>query len=47
MRSRLEHVRRHVKDVPVTRIGRLTTDRALILVRAGGSEELPPGFTHF
>ncbi len=47
MRKRLAGVRRLTKDVPVTRIGRLTADRALILDRGGKHESLPPGFVHF
>lgn len=47
MRSRLKSVRRLAKDLAVTRIGHLTADRALILRRGGGTEELPAGFLHF
>lgn len=47
MRSRLRNVRRLVNDLAVTRIGRLTSDRALVVNRAGSSEPLPQGFTHF
>ncbi|HKY20742.1 MAG TPA: thiamine-phosphate kinase [Vicinamibacterales bacterium] len=46
-RSRLKHVRRLVKDLAVTRIGRLTADRSMILSRHGSTEELPQGFAHF
>jgi thiamine-monophosphate kinase len=47
MRSRLNNVRRLVKDLAVTRVGRLTTSRALLLERNGRMEELPAGFAHF
>ena len=47
MRSRLQHVRRLVKQPQVTRIGRLTADPALLLTRNGSVETLPAGFAHF
>ena len=47
MRARLKDVRRRVSDVPVTRIGRLTSNRALLLSRDGHAEQLPAGFEHF
>ncbi|RPI57848.1 MAG: thiamine-phosphate kinase [Acidobacteria bacterium] len=47
MRSRLRHARRLVSDLAVTRIGRLTSDRAMLLSRNGSLEELPAGFAHF
>jgi len=47
MRSRLKHARQQASDIAVTRIGRLTADRAMILNRNGSHEELPAGFTHF
>lgn len=47
LRSRLKSVRRLAKDVAVTRIGRLTADRAMVLTRNGGTETLPAGFAHF
>jgi thiamine-monophosphate kinase len=47
MRSRLNGVRRLVKDLAVTRIGRVTADRALVLSRGGKTEDLPTGFVHF
>jgi thiamine-monophosphate kinase len=46
-RARLTSVRRLVKDLAVTRIGRLTADRAMLLNRNGSTEELPAGFAHF
>ena len=47
MRSRLTSVRRLVKDLAVTRIGRLTADPAMLLSRDGRTEPLPAGFEHF
>jgi thiamine-monophosphate kinase len=47
MRSRLKNARRLAGDLTVTRIGRLTADRALLLRRNGSAEELPAGFEHF
>jgi thiamine-monophosphate kinase len=47
MRSRLKNARRLGGDLAVTRIGRLTADRALLLSRGSSTEELPSGFEHF
>ena len=47
MRSRLKNARRLATDLAVTRIGRLTADRAMLLIRNGSTEELPAGFEHF
>ena len=47
LRARLKSVRRLVKDLGVTRIGRLTSDRAMLVSRHGGTEALPAGFAHF
>ena len=47
MRSRLKHARQLAGDLAVTRIGRLTADRAMLLNRNGSTEELPAGFEHF
>jgi thiamine-monophosphate kinase len=47
MRSRLKNARRLANDLAVTRIGRLTTDRALLVSRDGSTEVLPQGFGHF
>ena len=47
MRSRLKNARRLSGDLMVTRIGRLTSDRALLVKRNGRTEELPSGFEHF
>jgi thiamine-monophosphate kinase len=45
--GRLNGVRRLVKDLPVTRIGQVTADRAIVLEINGRKEELPSGFQHF
>jgi thiamine-monophosphate kinase len=47
MRSRLNNARRQAGDLNVTRIGRLTADRAIVMRRDGSTEELPAGFEHF
>ncbi len=47
MRSRLKNARRLASDLTVTRIGRLTTDRAMLVSRNGSTAELPAGFEHF
>jgi thiamine-monophosphate kinase len=47
MRSRLKNASRLASDLTVTRIGRLTADRAMLLSRSGSTEELPAGFEHF
>lgn len=46
-RGRLKHARRLAGDLAVTRIGRVTADRAVLLSRNGSIEELPAGFEHF
>jgi thiamine-monophosphate kinase len=43
----LEAVRRLSRGIPLTRIGELTEDPNLVLVRAEGAEPLPEGFVHF
>jgi len=45
--GRLRHLRRQVTDPPLTRIGTLTRDRALVLLRGGTDTPLPGGFEHF
>jgi thiamine-monophosphate kinase len=47
LRRRLNGVRRLAKDLPVTRIGRLTADRTFVLDVNGALEPLPTGFVHF
>lgn len=46
-RGRLRGVIREARGVPVTRIGELTADGSVALVRAGVREPLPAGFVHF
>jgi len=47
MRSRLKNAMRLAGGLAVTRIGRFTADRAMLLHRSGSTEELPTGFEHF
>jgi thiamine-monophosphate kinase len=47
MRGRFQRARRLGGDLNVTRIGRLTADRAMLLSRNGSVEPLPAGFAHF
>ena len=47
MRSRLKHAQRLVKGLAITRIGRLTTNHAMLVNRGGDTEPLPAGFEHF
>jgi len=47
MRGRLKSVQRLVKDLRVTRVGRLTADRTMELRGSAGTEALPAGFAHF
>jgi thiamine-monophosphate kinase len=37
----------HARGLPLTRIGELTNDRAVVLRRGGATEPLPRGFVHF
>lgn len=46
-RGRLRGVLREARGVPITRIGELTEDRTIGLMRDGRLEPLPPGFVHF
>jgi thiamine-monophosphate kinase len=46
-RGRLATVVRQARGIPVTRIGTLTRDRAVALIRDGRPEPLPRGFVHF
>jgi thiamine-monophosphate kinase len=46
-RSRLSTVVRQARGVPVTRIGTLTAEPGVFLVRDGALEPLPEGFVHF
>jgi thiamine-monophosphate kinase len=45
--GRLRHVIREARGVAVTRIGEITADRDIVLVRDGRPEPLPAGFVHF
>ncbi len=38
---------REARGVPVTRIGELTADPSVVLLRDGRPEPLPAGFVHF
>jgi thiamine-monophosphate kinase len=46
-RGRLRGVFREAQGVPITRIGALTADRSVGLLRNGRLEPLPSGFVHF
>ncbi len=46
-RGRFATVRRQARGVPVTRIGSVTEDRAVLMRRADHLEPLPSGFVHF
>jgi len=46
-RGRLATVIRQSRGVPITRIGEVTADPALVLVNDGRREPLPDGFVHF
>jgi thiamine monophosphate kinase len=46
-RGRLRNLLNHARGVPLTRIGELTADAQIVLVRDGRPEPLPSGFEHF
>lgn len=46
-RGRLRTVIHEARGVSITRIGELTSDRSIGLLRNGGLEPLPSGFVHF
>lgn len=46
-RGRLRGVLREARGVPITRIGELTDDRTIGILRGGRLEPLPAGFVHF
>jgi thiamine-monophosphate kinase len=46
-RGRLRTVFHEARGVPITRIGALTADRAVVLIRDGRLEPFPSGFVHF
>lgn len=47
MRARLKNATRLANGLAITRIGRVTADRAMLLNRDGSTEALPAGFQHF
>jgi len=46
-RGRLRAVRRQVGDLPITKIGVVTSDRRVIVRSSAGDRDLPAGFEHF
>jgi thiamine-monophosphate kinase len=44
---RIAAVGRHARGLPLTRIGELTEEADVVLMRNGQTEILPPGFSHF
>jgi thiamine-monophosphate kinase len=46
-RGRLRNLGRLAQGVPITRIGELTANRDIVLVRGNRPEPLPSGFVHF
>ncbi len=46
-RGRLATVTRQARGIPITRIGQLTKEPPIVLVRDGVPEPLPRGFVHF
>lgn len=46
-RGRLRAVQSEARDVPLTRIGELTAEPGVRLVRGEATEEMPAGFSHF
>ena len=46
-RGRLRVVLHEARGVPITRIGALTADRSVALIRDGRTEPFPSGFVHF
>jgi thiamine-monophosphate kinase len=46
-RGRLRAARRHLGDLPITRIGVVTRARDLLVTGAHGSREIPAGYEHF
>jgi thiamine-monophosphate kinase len=46
-RGRLRHVRQFVGDLPITKIGTVTRDRAVVIVDGHRARELPQGYEHF
>jgi thiamine-monophosphate kinase len=46
-RGRLRSVQAAVRGLPLTRIGELTADPAIVLMREGAASQMPSGFAHF
>jgi thiamine-monophosphate kinase len=46
-RGRLRAVRRHLGDLPITRIGVVTKGTRVVLATPDGERDLPEGFEHF
>lgn len=46
-RGRLRAARRHMGDLPITRIGVVTRARDMLVTGAHGSREIPAGYEHF
>lgn len=46
-RGRLRAVESGARGLPLTRIGELTADPAILMSRNGRTEQMPAGFTHF
>jgi thiamine monophosphate kinase len=46
-RGRLRNLQSEARGVPLTRIGEITADRAVVLRRDGRAIPLPSGFAHF
>lgn len=46
-RGRFRSLMQHAQGVPLTRIGELTRDRQVVMIRDGQPEPLPAGFVHF
>jgi thiamine-monophosphate kinase len=45
--GRLRAVRRHLGDLPITRIGTVTRSPRLLVKDSRGQRELPEGYQHF
>jgi len=46
-RGRLRLVQQQSRGIPLTPIGELTADRALVVRREDADEPMPSGFVHF
>jgi thiamine monophosphate kinase len=47
VRGRFRGVIRHAQGIPLTRIGELTREPEVVLLRDGRREPLPSGYVHF